>query len=134
MLGDTNFHGHCSEHGHVFGVYESGRCIAQDKNGRCQNRLTDVKELHGSERVPAMDICDACKKVVAIQKDAIERGGIAWQCKKCRSEGALLPSEGTQELIDRVKAANCLGVTWGTCPVCDPAAFGGSSEETPDAS
>lgn len=115
LLGSKNHTGVCGRHGQVFGIGENTtRCPAKD----CGNRLVDIRELNDSESVPYFEGCAACKSSDTIQREAIERGGIAWRCKKCKSEGAMLKGGAHDDLIAEVRAKGCLGVELDLCPVC----------------
>lgn len=115
MLGRKNYKGMCSEHGHVYGIGpRTTHCIAEG----CDRVLTEVKELADYEKVPSVELCDACQKSLTIQMEAIDRGGIAWQCSTCGSEGAVLPGGTFDEMIKKVRAQGYTGVRWSQCPQC----------------
>jgi hypothetical protein len=116
MLGKNNHVGVCAAHGHIYGIGAgTTRCPASN----CGNPLIEIRELTDSERVPASDWCDACHAAAKIQQDAVERGGIAWRCKGCKSEGAILKGGPNDAMIAEVRAKGFLGVELPTCPVCE---------------
>ena len=115
LLGNKNYTGVCAAHGHIYGIGAgTHRCIVPS----CGNPLTEIRELNDSEPVPAADWCDACRASAKIQQDAIEAGGIAWRCKGCKSEGAILKGGAQDAMIAEVRAKGYLGVEFPTCPVC----------------
>lgn len=114
LLGTANYVGDCREHGKVYGALAGGRCPIE-KYG---NTLHDHRQLKPSERVPAHDICDECKKALRVQQEAIDAGGLAWRCT-CGSEGGILLNENTADFVKAVREKGALGVQFdGDCPVC----------------
>lgn len=116
MLGNKNHKGICPDHGHVYGIgARMKHCIADG----CGRALTEVEELTDQEKVPSIVLCDTCQKSLKIQQEAIERGGIAWKCSTCGSEGAILKGGQHDEMIADVRAKGYTGITFSNCPCCN---------------
>lgn len=106
------------------GMPPKRKCI---QCGTCHGAagFENLGEFDGTtDRLPAGEPCDKCKKEMDEHKRIVEAGGIYWKCSKCESEGVIL---GASELAGDVRRhmkidppAPC-GVDFegkDLCPVC----------------
>lgn len=117
LIGDANFKGVCPEHGDVYGLRARAHTCSVPNCGR---QLSDVVELTDYEKVPSPMPCTKCAEGLALQKKAIEEGGIAWRCCTCGSEGAFILGEDEESnaQIRAVRQRGYTGVEIPGCPVC----------------
>lgn len=131
LLGDREYKDICQDCGMVhFGGAAIGR------NGRrcqkCDSLRLKREEIAEHEKLPASDICDACKEEIKTLQGEVAVGGIYWRCVDCRAEGVLKAStdmakavreeQGPEYAVKPDEAAKACGVEWGkeNCPVCGP--------------
>jgi len=89
---------------------------------KSQGQFTVVRELREGERLPSSELCDSCKKDIALLKATVYAGGVYWRCSDCKAEGAIKKNAFTEAVR---KAHNNLtgpcGVEFGQkegCPKC----------------
>jgi hypothetical protein len=91
MLGNKNNKGICSKCGLT--VYGSDSRHCPECNG-----IVEHVPLEQSERLPATDICDDCKKEVTLYEDIVAEGGVYWKCSKCHCSGVIKSNEFTADV------------------------------------
>lgn len=91
----------------------------------CGSGLYGAKrvELSEFERVPAMEMCDACKKESQELEDAVAAGGVYFNCENCHASGVIRKSPFADMVREKsgVPAGKPCGVTFGKdhlCPQC----------------
>ncbi len=70
-------------------------------------------------KLPASDICDKCKESIKELKEELDKGGIAWKCEDCKSEGVI--NHDTEMAIEfRKLYPDKSGIifTKKNCPLC----------------
>lgn len=106
------------------------RHIGSPKGATCvvsghESRFTLERRLEEGERLPASDLCDACKKEKKEHAEIVEAGGVYWECEDCPASGVV---KGTSPFAQMVRKAHDLpapapcGVqfTKKDCPACGP--------------
>ena len=70
-------------------------------------------------RLPASDLCDKCKKLRKEPKEELAKGGVAWKCQDCESEGMIKHgAEIAVEFRKQFPDKNGIIFTKKNCPVC----------------
>lgn len=80
-------------------VYKCEDCktahIGRPPQGRCQNCKSYAvhfeRNLGELERLPG-DLCETCKKELAVFKAEVVKGGVYWRCKDCAQNGVIKTS------------------------------------------
>ena len=70
-------------------------------------------------RLPASDLCDKCKELIKELKEELGKGGVAWKCQDCKSEG-VIKHDVAVAIEFRKQYPDKGGITFTkkNCPVC----------------
>lgn len=79
-------------------------------------------------RLPGSDLCDKCKELMKELKEELAKGGVAWKCQDCKSEG-VIKHDAAMAVEFRKLYPDKIGIifTKKNCPVC-----GAKEEEQED--
>ena len=88
---------------------------------KCGNSsFESLGKFDGSyEKLPASELCDACKAELELFKEEVEKGGVLWKCCDCNCEGVVKhDAPFAIEFVE--KNGKNVGVQFSkeTCPAC----------------
>jgi len=82
--------------------------------------FTNHGEFEGtySQRLPASELCDKCKKELREFKEEIAKGGVPWKCDICKSEGVIKSESNFARNFRKEHSKAGIILDKDNCPVC----------------
>lgn len=122
--------------GQIFWMIHKGEkigfCYKRDKGKLCKQMDINpyevtLEEVDISEKLPATDMCDDCKKRQEAADAIVRTGGIYFVCRNCGSQGAIRAGHPFSAKVRRESLAEGLieniddpvGASIPTCPHCE---------------
>ena len=96
------------------------------KTRNCHGNIKKTRVIEDHEKLPSMDICDACKLELKAHADEVAMGGVYWKCNKCGQSGVVKnTSDFAKQVRDahKIYAPDPCGVDFTDdadtmCPIC----------------
>lgn len=114
-------------------IMKCDRCGVRSIGGRpkgdvcpeCEQRTTWHRDgtVGEHDRLPASQLCEACKLELDNMRAIVTAGGIYWRCSDCGANGAISPEAGMSSAVRRqmgIEPPDPCGVEFSRddCPAC----------------